>query len=89
MKIKKGFELRDVCGEKVVIATGIENIDFGHMIALNEVSAFLFSKMMEGEQTMESLVAAVDEEYHIESKEIVQRDITNFYEKMRALGIAQ
>ena len=39
MRIKKGFELRDVCGEKVVIASGIENVDFSQMIALNESAA--------------------------------------------------
>ena len=37
MKIKKGFELRDICGEKVIMATGIENVDFNQMIALNEI----------------------------------------------------
>ena len=39
MKIKKGFELRNVCGEHVVIATGIENVDFSKMITLNESAA--------------------------------------------------
>ena len=39
MKIKKGFELRDICGEKVIIASGIENIDFNKMISLNESAA--------------------------------------------------
>ena len=42
MRIKKGFELRDVCGEKVVIASGIENVDFSQMIALNESAAYLW-----------------------------------------------
>lgn len=42
MTIKKGFALRDVCGEQVLIATGIENIDFNHLISLNETAAFLW-----------------------------------------------
>lgn len=42
MKLKKGFELRDICGEKVIIATGIENVDFNQMIALNETAAELW-----------------------------------------------
>lgn len=28
MRIKEGFELRDVCGEKIVVAHGDRNIDF-------------------------------------------------------------
>lgn len=47
MKLKKGFELRDICGEKVIIATGIENVDFNQMIALNETAAELW-KAVEG-----------------------------------------
>ncbi len=42
MKIKKGFELRDICGEKVIIASGIENIDFNQMVSLNESAAYLW-----------------------------------------------
>lgn len=47
MKLKKGFELRDICGEKVIIATGIENVDFNQMISLNETAAELW-KAVEG-----------------------------------------
>lgn len=45
MKIKKGFELRDICGEKVIIASGIENIDFNQMISLNESAAYLWENI--------------------------------------------
>lgn len=88
MKIKKGFELRDICGEKVVIATGIENIDFGNMLSLNEVSALLFSKIKAGEQTLESLAAELCEEYEVEHEQAL-KDVTDFYEKLCALGIAE
>lgn len=43
MKLKKGLELRDVCGEKVVIAQGLENLDFSKMINLNESAAYLWA----------------------------------------------
>ena len=36
------MELRDVCGEKVVIAEGLENLDFSKMINLNESAAYLW-----------------------------------------------
>ena len=35
MRIKKGFVLRDVCGEKIVVAEGKENIDFTKIINMN------------------------------------------------------
>ena len=37
MKIKNGFELRNVCGENVIIAHGVENIDFTKVITTNLV----------------------------------------------------
>ena len=42
MKIKNGFELREVCGENVIIAHGVDNIDFTKVISLNESAAFLW-----------------------------------------------
>ena len=35
MKIKEGFKLMNVCGEHVIVAYGVQNIDFSQMISLN------------------------------------------------------
>ena len=40
MKTKPGFTLRDICGEYIIVAEGLENIDFSNIISLNE-SSFL------------------------------------------------
>lgn len=46
MKYKKNnFELRNVCGEFALIAQGVEHIDFGKMIALNETAAFIWENL--------------------------------------------
>ncbi|WP_298454373.1 PqqD family protein [uncultured Prevotella sp.] len=45
MKAKKGFNLRNVCGEYVIVAEGIENIDFTNIISMNESSAYLWKKI--------------------------------------------
>ena len=47
MKQKKGFVLREVCGEKVIVAEGLETINFGKLISLNETAALLWKKAME------------------------------------------
>ena len=39
MRIKEGFELREMCGEHIIIATGVANIDFSTVISLNESAA--------------------------------------------------
>ena len=45
MKIKEGFELRTICGEAIIVAHGIENIDFSKIISLNESAAYLWRKV--------------------------------------------
>ena len=42
MKIKKGFVLRDICGENIIVAEGKENIDFTKIISMNESAALLW-----------------------------------------------
>ena len=32
MKIKKGFVLRNVCGEQVIMGEGLDAIDFGRLL---------------------------------------------------------
>ena len=39
MEFKSGFALREIAGEKVVTAEGLENINFNKLIALNETAA--------------------------------------------------
>lgn len=45
MKTKQGFHLRNVCGENVIVAEGIENIDFSKIISMNESAAYLWKKV--------------------------------------------
>ena len=57
MNIKKGFELRDVCGEKVIIASGLENLDFTKLISVNETGADIWNLLLEGATNEEDLIA--------------------------------
>ena len=36
MKLKKGFEIQNVCGEHIIVPTGVENVDYSKIISLNE-----------------------------------------------------
>ena len=67
MKIKKGFELRNVCGEHVVIATGIENVDFSKMISLNESAAYLWKAVEEKEFDAPLLADLLQQEYEVDA----------------------
>ena len=66
MKIKNGFELREMCGEHIIIGTGVENIDFSKVISLNESAASLWREVEGKEFTPETLAALLMEQYDVD-----------------------
>ncbi|MBO4827461.1 MAG: PqqD family protein [Prevotella sp.] len=67
MKAKKGFNLRTVCGENIIVAEGKENIDFSNIISMNESSAYLWKNIQEKESfTAEDLAKLLTEEYDVD-----------------------
>lgn len=74
MKIKEGFELRNVCGENIIIAHGIENIDFTKVITLNEPAAVLWNAAKGRDFKEEELVELILKEYDVDSQ-TAQNDV--------------
>ena len=66
MKIKKGFVLKDICGESIIVAEGKENIDFTKIISMNESSAFLWESVKDKEFDAEMLKHLLCEEYDVD-----------------------
>ena len=67
MRQKKGFVLRKVCGENVIVAEGIEVVDFTNIISLNETAASIWNKAKElGDFTAEQLADALCETYEVD-----------------------
>lgn len=67
MKAKTGFNLRDVCGEHVIVAEGDENIDFSNLVAMNESSAYLWRKIQDLESfTIDDMARLLMEEYEVD-----------------------
>lgn len=88
MHIKKGFELRDICGEKVIIATGIENVDFSKMISLNESVAYLWKNIDDKDFTAESLAELLCQEYEIDLV-TATNDASQIMEEWKQCGIIE
>ena len=66
MKTKQGFRLRSVCGENVIVAEGIENIDFSKIISMNESAAYLWQKVEGQPFTADDLARHLCEEYAVD-----------------------
>ena len=77
MKIKNGFVLRQVCGENVIVGEGLEAINFGKLLSLNETAAWLWQQAAEmGDFTIDSLVAKLLEEYDV-TEDVARNDVSN------------
>ncbi len=67
MRQKKGFVMREVCGENVLIGEGVETVDFNRIVRFNGTASFLWQKAAEqGDFTAESLADALSAEYQID-----------------------
>lgn len=66
MKIKNGFSLREFCGERLILASGRENIDFSKVINLNESAADMWNAVVGKEFTVDDMVKALLDNYEID-----------------------
>ncbi len=88
MKAKKGFNLRSICGEQIVVAEGLENIDFSHIISMNESSAYLWKNIQNRDSfTPEDLAKLLTEEYEV-GEETALRDAREIARQWVEAGIA-
>ena len=66
MKIDKEFTIQKVGVSYVAVPVGETSKHFHGMVRLNETGAFLFGKLTEADQTEDSLVAALLDEYEVD-----------------------
>lgn len=66
MKAKSGFNLREICGEQIIVSEGKENIDFTNIISMNETSAFLWNEVKGREFTLDELADLLVNNYMID-----------------------
>jgi hypothetical protein len=89
MKIKKGFVLRQVCGENVIVGEGLEAIDFGKLLSLNETATWLWEQAEEmGDFTIDSLVAKLLEEYDV-TEDVARNDVSNIVNEWLKLEVIE
>ena len=87
MKQKKGFVLRDVCGEKVIVGEGVDTINFGKLISLNATAAWLWEQAeAQGEFTVDTLTEALCEAYEV-TPERARTDVQALLNQWLELGV--
>lgn len=87
MKIKKGFMLREVAKNYVVVAVGEASKEFNGVINLNETGAFLWKQLID-DNTVDVVVAALLNEYDV-SEEAARKDVELFINKLKEAKILE
>lgn len=87
MKIKEGFLLHEVAGNCIVVPVGKTELDFGGMLTLNPVGAFVW-RALETDTTEEAVIKKVVEAYAIDEA-TAQHDVHVYLEKLRSAGLLE
>jgi len=82
MQIKPEYQLKNIAGDFVVVATGAAVVDLASSFSLNESGAVLW-KALEKDNDIEGLVAALKAEYDVTYEEAKQ-DAEAFVEFLKA-----
>lgn len=86
MRLKKGFVLRDIAGETVVLPSG-NDLDLSVMISLNETARFLWERLENGAEESE-LVDALLKEYAVD-RERAQASVSRFVANLNENGFLE
>lgn len=85
MKIKREFVLREIAGDILLVPTGKTALDLNGMLTMNEVGADIW-KMLPEVKDADEIVSRLLQEYEADPEE-VKRDVEEFLNKFRELGI--
>ena len=81
--------LREICGEKVIVAEGLKVVDFGKIVSMNDTAVWLWEKGAElGDFTAEQLAEALCEEYEVESSKALA-DINHLLDQWKEMGLVE
>ncbi len=88
MKTKKGYPLRSLGKEFILVADGFEAVDFSRMISLNETAAFLWKEVEDKDFDAEMLITLLTDNYDID-RETAQNDVTAMLESWSKADIIE
>lgn len=88
MKIKNGFELRNICGENIIISHGKENINFTKIISLNESAALIWNNVADKEFSIDDMVQILTDEYDVDEN-TAKADCQNIADEWEKVGFLE
>ena len=88
MNTKKGYRLRQLGKEYILVAEGLEVMDVNKMISMNETAAFLWEAVEGKTFDTEALAKLLVDEYGI-SMEVAEKDVTALLQTWNKAGVIE
>jgi len=81
MQIKKGLEIRDIAGEKVLIMQGRVGVDLTKVISFNSTAEWLWNELYDSAFTLEDATCLLVERFQV-NKETAEADAKKWIDKL-------
>lgn len=88
MKLKKGFRIREIADEKILVAEGLEQVNFDKVISLNSSAAFLWENLQEKDFEIKDVADLLIKEYGIDSQ-IANTDANSIVNKWKEIDLIE
>ena len=86
MKIRKGYSLRSLGKEFILVPEGLEAVDFTCMISMNESAAFLWKSLEGKDFDNETIIQLLIDEYDI-SRDAAEKDVDSFLQTLKKADV--
>lgn len=88
MRQKKGFKLREICGEHIITAEGTAHINFNKLMVLNPSAAYLWQQVSNIDFDIQGLADLLVQEYNIDA-DTALRDATAIAQQWLEAGLVE
>ena len=88
LKLKEGILLQEVAGEKILMASGMEEVDYSRMIVLNPSAALLAEALIERSCTLQQLVEILTDVYDADEVSVA-KDVEEWLEQLWELRVLE
>lgn len=88
MKTRKGYNLRTLGNEFVLVAEGFDAVDFSRMISMNESAAFLWKEVEGKDFDADMLTNLLTDNYDID-RETAQNDVAALLKSWSAADVIE
>ncbi|MBR3717742.1 MAG: PqqD family protein [Bacteroidaceae bacterium] len=88
MKLRKGFALREICGERIVVPEGLDVINFNKLISLNGSAKYLWETLQDKEFTVQDVAKLLTDKYEVEEATALS-DAEKLINKWQEIGLIE